>query len=336
MNDKHIIPQDDLLLDATKKSYTIIDNWIFQRNDLSVYEKMVYIVLKKHAWNNAKCFPSQNLIAEEASISIPSVKRNIKNLIKKELLLKVSNQKLGKSNLYFLCDPSTNMEKIKQLILDLYPCSFDAADNLNSCKTSLSVTPDIKNSNNTTQKCACVCFNCKKEIEEINLINSGDLTIEVCSICNSELIMQKFCIPVSKKCLTELMQKYKAEKLIEVIDLINFQYNGKAIRNFYGLLKSLLESNLLIHPEDYIPYLERKKVNAQKNKQAKQALDKKRAEENKIKEEKEKRERAKLTFESLTPEEQIKLLNQAKENLPTPFRTMSEIVQSEAYNLLME
>lgn len=174
-NNNAIITQpDDYLIDATKKSYTIIDNWIFQRTDLSINEKMVYIVLKKHAWDKAKCFPSQKLIAEEASISITTVKENIKSLIQKELLLTISNQKHGKSNLYFLCDPSTNIEEIKQLLSRWYPYNFTTTNNLNSCDATSKT-----NNTSKTQQCASICFNCKKEIKEIYLINSNDLEIEV-------------------------------------------------------------------------------------------------------------------------------------------------------------
>jgi DNA replication protein len=48
--------------------------------DLSVYEKMVYVVLCSHAKKDGPCFPSVNTIAREASCSRAKVFEALKRL----------------------------------------------------------------------------------------------------------------------------------------------------------------------------------------------------------------------------------------------------------------
>ena len=83
--------------------FTQIANNIIQNTNLSVYEKMIYIVLCSHANQNKGCFPSYKTIATEACCSERQAKIIIKQLENKGYILVTRRKnKKGKnqSNIY--------------------------------------------------------------------------------------------------------------------------------------------------------------------------------------------------------------------------------------------
>lgn len=75
--------------------------------DLSIYEKMVYIVLCSHAKKDGPCFPSANKIAEEASCSRAKVFDALKALEEKGIITRENQIYEGRgqtSNLYEIID----------------------------------------------------------------------------------------------------------------------------------------------------------------------------------------------------------------------------------------
>ncbi len=68
-----IINHSGFIFDVSKKSYTVIDNWLFDI-DLTEHEKLVYIVLKRFAIEPHRIFPSHNTIAKASSISKRTVR----------------------------------------------------------------------------------------------------------------------------------------------------------------------------------------------------------------------------------------------------------------------
>jgi len=82
-------------------SYTTIFNQIFEK-PLFFHEKLVYIVLKKHAGVNNRIFPSQKTIAFNTSLSISAVSRALSSLKSKGYIEIISGKKKGTSNIYHL------------------------------------------------------------------------------------------------------------------------------------------------------------------------------------------------------------------------------------------
>lgn len=66
-----------------RKAFTMIPNLFIERTDCTIYEKMVYISIKKHQMRNPHSWPSHKTIAREARCSVSTVKKAIKVLVEK-------------------------------------------------------------------------------------------------------------------------------------------------------------------------------------------------------------------------------------------------------------
>ncbi|SHE59476.1 Helix-turn-helix domain-containing protein [Desulforamulus putei DSM 12395] len=62
------------------------DNAIFDRHDLSVYEKIVYIYLCRRADSESRAWPSYDRIAQDCGISRDTAMRAVAKLVEKGLL----------------------------------------------------------------------------------------------------------------------------------------------------------------------------------------------------------------------------------------------------------
>lgn len=87
------------VLNAKINGFTQIPNRFLLRNDITIYEKMVWIVLKKYKMKNEKCWPAEVTIAEKVPCGITSVKKALNGLERKGLLTK-SRDKQHRSNAY--------------------------------------------------------------------------------------------------------------------------------------------------------------------------------------------------------------------------------------------
>jgi len=79
--------------------FTMIPNVFLVREDITIYEKMVMIVITMHKMNKGYCWPSEETLAREASCSISTVKKAIKGLQGKNVLSKTKSKK-HRSNTY--------------------------------------------------------------------------------------------------------------------------------------------------------------------------------------------------------------------------------------------
>ena len=95
----------ELIFDVSSRGYTVIDNWLFD-TDLTIYEKIVYIVLKRAAGQANRAYPRVVTIARQAAVSTRTVQRALRGLSKKRLIHCLKDQP-GRPNIYFLLDPST-------------------------------------------------------------------------------------------------------------------------------------------------------------------------------------------------------------------------------------
>lgn len=96
----------ELLKDARKKEWFWLENALVDREDLSVYEKMIYIILARYSNEESFCFPSHKTISKKCGCSESQVKKVIKNLEDKQLIKKENRSKLNSkekdSNIYFV------------------------------------------------------------------------------------------------------------------------------------------------------------------------------------------------------------------------------------------
>ena len=81
------------LRDGRVRNWFYLDNDLLDREDLSIYEKMIYIVITRYVDKEGKAFPSVSTIAKKGSTSTRQVQIIINSLIKKGLIKKrISNK----------------------------------------------------------------------------------------------------------------------------------------------------------------------------------------------------------------------------------------------------
>ena len=66
-------------------TFTVVGNWLFERDDLGVCDKLIYIVLKSWA-NCERIWPPHITIAKKASVCVATVKCTLNCLMEKRLL----------------------------------------------------------------------------------------------------------------------------------------------------------------------------------------------------------------------------------------------------------
>ncbi|MCL4415758.1 MAG: helix-turn-helix domain-containing protein [Actinobacteria bacterium] len=102
----------DNLRDGRVKNWFYLENELLDRQDLSIYEKMIYIVIARFVDREDKAFPSVPTIAKKGSMSERQVQAIINCLVKKGLLKKESRinkeNKSKTSNLYTLLSIKRN------------------------------------------------------------------------------------------------------------------------------------------------------------------------------------------------------------------------------------
>lgn len=85
------------------QGWSAIPNWLLRDPDVSANAKIVYVYLSGRVDKHFVCYPSQGRIAQEASISISSVKRAVEELEKIGVLRKWAERtERGRRNRYRL------------------------------------------------------------------------------------------------------------------------------------------------------------------------------------------------------------------------------------------
>jgi len=118
----------DNLRDGRVKNWFYLENDLLDREDLTIYEKTVYIVIARYVNGENKAFPSYETIAKKGSMAKVQAVRVVKSLVKKGLLRKESRRnkdnKGSTSNLYTLLNPKPkdiNNDKKDRGVSDRYP-----------------------------------------------------------------------------------------------------------------------------------------------------------------------------------------------------------------------
>ena len=102
----------DKLRDGRVRNWFYLENDLLDREDLTIYEKMLYIVIARYVDKEDKAFPSVPTIAKKGSMSERQVQMIINSLVKKGLIKKESRinkyNKSMTSNLYTLLSIKRN------------------------------------------------------------------------------------------------------------------------------------------------------------------------------------------------------------------------------------
>jgi len=103
----------DNLRDGRVKNWFYLENELLDREDLTIYEKTVYIVIARYVDSENKAFPSYETIAKKGSMAKVQAMRVVRSLVKKGLLKKESRKTSNNgstSNLYTLLNPKPKNE----------------------------------------------------------------------------------------------------------------------------------------------------------------------------------------------------------------------------------
>ena len=115
----------DNLRDGRVRNWFYLENDLLDREDLTIYEKTVYIVIARYVNSDNKAFPSYETIARKGSMAKVQAIRVVKSLTQKGLLKKEvrkNNRNGGStSNLYTLLNPKLNNKT--EGVSDRYPGS---------------------------------------------------------------------------------------------------------------------------------------------------------------------------------------------------------------------
>ncbi|CZR83045.1 hypothetical protein CDFC105_53908 [Clostridioides difficile] len=205
----------DLLKDARKKEWFWLENDLIDREDLGIYEKMIYIVLARYSNEESSCFPSYKTISEKAGCSIRQVSNILNELESKGLIIRENRNHEGKkeknSNLYFLISSKTKVRnEVPNVRHDMpnpiAPHALHVRHEVPSKKTYNKKTY-IK-SNTTTQK------ESKTDYLDLSFL---DLDIEKVKITKDEY----------DKLISKFGKKYIHDK---IVSLENYIVNGKGSR----------------------------------------------------------------------------------------------------------
>ena len=119
---------NDCLRDGRTKNWFYLENDLLDREDLTIYEKTVYIVIARYVNGENKAFPSYETIAKKGSMAKVQEMRVIKSLIQKGLLKKEARKNKDNegstSNLYTLLNPNPknkNDDYKDKRVSDRYP-----------------------------------------------------------------------------------------------------------------------------------------------------------------------------------------------------------------------
>lgn len=102
----------DNLRDGRVRNWFYLENDLLDRQDLTIYEKMIYIVIARYVDKEDKAFPSVPTIAKKGSMSERQVQTIISSLVKKGLIKREPRinkyNKSKTSNLYTLLSVKRN------------------------------------------------------------------------------------------------------------------------------------------------------------------------------------------------------------------------------------
>jgi hypothetical protein len=173
----------DNLRDGRVKNWFYLENDLLDREDLTIYEKTVYIVIARYVNGENKAFPSYETIAKKGSMAKVQAMRVVKSLTQKGLLKKESRRnkdnKGSTSNLYTLLNPKTknkNNNGKNEGVSDRYPGGIPQIPGVVSHRYPNNTNIKKTNLNNVNKAGSeGVVENSKDEIKEKTEENEEDI-----------------------------------------------------------------------------------------------------------------------------------------------------------------
>ena len=289
-----------IIIDHTNK-FTVVENWLFERGDLGVCDKLLYIVLK--SWANCESiWPSHKTLAKKASVSIATVKRSLSCLIGKKLLVVESGKRNGGCNVYHLCGPS-GQKGISRGVAhrELPPLAHPELPG-SSQRATTNTSVQIQDTTTTVV------------VEDFKKLVQGT-PFEM----------------IDEQSLRKFSNKHGSKCVFESLDMLitTYKQSGKPVNNPVAILASGLLKGVT-PPFDYVPYYERLE-NERKTEES--AKGRRIADENRRAEEEEVYCKTVTQFDALPQEDRETWFKRARLLLPPPLRGSQNALKSKAIEL---
>ena len=159
----------DNLRDGRVKNWFYLENELLDREDLTIYEKTVYIVIARYVNGDNKAFPSYETIARKGSMAKVQTMRVVKSLTQKGLLKKEVRNNIrnggSTSNLYTLLNPKPNNKT--EGVSDRYPGGVPQISGVVSDRDPNNTSIKKTNLNNVNRTCEEGAVENSVEEEEI-------------------------------------------------------------------------------------------------------------------------------------------------------------------------
>lgn len=166
------------LRDGRVKSWFYLENELLDRDDLTIYEKTVYIVIARYVNGENKAFPSYETIAKKGSMAKIQAVRVVKSLTQKGLLKKENRKnkdnKGSTSNLYTLLNPkpkNKDNNNKKEGVSVRYPGGNPQISGVVSPRYPNNTSIKNTSLNNVNRASEEVVKNSSEEIDEITTKN---------------------------------------------------------------------------------------------------------------------------------------------------------------------
>ncbi len=290
-----------IIIDHTNK-YTVVENWLFERGDLSVFDKLIYVVLK--SWANCESiWPSHKTIAKKASVSVTTVKKSLAGLIDKKLLVIESRKDSGRCNIYHLYGPDGR--KDSQRGGSRHRATPLAATRLPGSRQRATTNTSIQIQDTTTTVVV---------VDDIKKLVKG-----------TSFQM------VDEQSLRKFTAKYGSKYVFDSLDMLiaTYRQSERPINSPVAVLASSLLKGVM-QPSDYVPYHERikndRKIKEAAEQRQRSGLDKRKTDEEAF-------NKKVAQFDNLPEQDQEKWLRRARTELSPSLKNSKSAVRSMAIEL---
>ena len=260
-----------------QRSYSMVYHDFLDSNLLNGQEKLVFILLKRFADLEGKCFPSLNKLTKLSGFSKSTVQRTLKSLEEKKVL-SIEHRKTdegNKSNIYILYDLAETWQK-----KELSAPATDAQESPQQSKIDNKTIEKESQEENQEEKLQCADSNSenieKKRVEQTEA-DGGDSTLKVYeelikknieyeNLCNAhqhdkafinELISNILDVVMSHSKTIKIQNEYKNAELVKSVLLkLNYYQIEYVIQKYHQITTKITNKRQYILTMLYNAHLE--------------------------------------------------------------------------------
>jgi Mn-dependent DtxR family transcriptional regulator len=270
------ISQYHLPFQPNRKYFTATPNMILDHPELDIYDQMLYIHIKRIAGDNGQCWASIRYLAKKMKVSNDRVIKSLQKLLKLGLIKHAGTKKIKTRprNVYEIVDiwemnlnyysnhqnNTTKQLKIKKKLsttqMTEVCSSGEQSQKVCSCSEQTQTAKpkkSIKNQQVKRKKRKPKKNHIKEEKQKSSSSRKNDDDVD------NSIKPQ----PAQKEIITKgeglfsniniqpLIDKFGIDRVLFVMDLINYRYKYKLVSHPFKLLLKILKDRYLIHNEFY-------------------------------------------------------------------------------------